>query len=1283
MKARSAAQRGGFCAAGAERNGDRMKTYKTSFWSRNVPKAIQTGKYPLTTETASEIRMEDGILEIVLKAKCKAPDQCWLFLYDKKDGRYKGDFLEAAEQTGRTFRFRLTDRFLDSLRGADDIWQGRLCLALRWGREFSCFFLKQKGSGGQRLGLQGNLAVYFSKGSLLSAKFVDVERYLKTAKIREKDGRMLQMAFDDFLMGDQAVSEGIYDAQLKSEREGLLSVSLSALGETAIQSCYLLLLENGESLRRLLLAGTVEQDRVCFDVSQIGADALWSDNVWFCFVAFDLGDCYVYSRVREKSNIDWQKTTKAEGLFPASCLWQDSGRYFGVAARLQREDGAYQLLFAPSDVKNTLTLKWHSAKQAELLLNGQVWHHGGAGRVKRYPFAFSVVMAVYNVEDYLDETIESVLNQDIGFRENVQLILVDDGSSDGSGAICDRYAAQYPDNIVAIHQQNGGASSARNAGKKLATGKYVNFLDSDDKLSLNTFSEVKEHFDRWYDRTDIVTIPMYFFEAQEGPHWQNYKFNEGSRVIDLWKEPTASCMSVSSSFFKNNAVQKFDFDVSLFNAEDCKFDMQILMGRMNLGVVVECDYWYRRRSAGDSQVNTSASRKGYYKEWFDNFAFYIFEIYKRKFGCVPRFAQNTIMMYLQWRFRIEQIPEGVLLPSEFEDYKKRIIKLLQCIDDELILKQHKLNIEHLVQILSMKYGAPPTIRYRYNDAGIYCGERLIRAANTLVTRFEFIRVQEETLVLEGRVVLVGFPDEAKVDIYAAIGDNYYLCRRVDRKLKTSNCFGNLRNEYAFCGKVPLVSENMDKTLHMAMVIDGHLIVNRKCNYGKFCPVANNFKNQYYYVNDSVVIFGRRDGIELKTPELTRDEYEALFAQELAEQCETAASPKEFSQPIFSSTMTQEKYEEIIRLRQYALTTEKKRPIWLISDRLTIADDNGTALFRYLMKQKDLPADVYFVIKKNCPDYEKMAAIGPVLAFGSEEHLKLHLIADLTIGSQSSEFVITPFCKDTVYYGDRAYYCDLLVGQKYVFLQHGITMNDVSNVLNRYHKNIAGFVVSATKERQSILEYPYYYDDETVWLTGFPRFDRLYENSKNQITIMPTWRNFLRGSVREKFVQSEFYQFYRDLVTDPALNGILQKKGYTLCIKLHPELLVYGDLFEMLGVTIIDPEEPYRKMYAESNLIITDYSSASLDFSYMRKPVVYCQFDETAFFSKHYQRGYFSYRDDGFGPVTTTVEETVQEIIKLVENDCRMEQKYLDRCNAFFPINDYNNCERVYQKLKEL
>lgn len=91
----------------------------------------------------------------------------------------------------------------------------------------------------------------------------------------------------------------------------------------------------------------------------------------------------------------------------------------------------------------------------------------------------SIIIPVYNVLPYLENCLNSVLNQTY---KNIEVILIDDGSTDGSGEICDKYASQ-DDRIIVFHQKNKGQSVARNVGLELAKGKYVSFVDSDDYIN--------------------------------------------------------------------------------------------------------------------------------------------------------------------------------------------------------------------------------------------------------------------------------------------------------------------------------------------------------------------------------------------------------------------------------------------------------------------------------------------------------------------------------------------------------------------------------------------------------------------------------------------------------------------------------------------------------------------------------------------------------------------------------------------------------------------------------
>lgn len=95
----------------------------------------------------------------------------------------------------------------------------------------------------------------------------------------------------------------------------------------------------------------------------------------------------------------------------------------------------------------------------------------------------SVIIPVYNVAGYLPQCVDSVLGQD---HRDLEVILIDDGSTDDSGAICDRYAAE-DDRVKVIHQTNAGAAAAKNAGLRIATGEFLSFVDSDDYLEPNVY----------------------------------------------------------------------------------------------------------------------------------------------------------------------------------------------------------------------------------------------------------------------------------------------------------------------------------------------------------------------------------------------------------------------------------------------------------------------------------------------------------------------------------------------------------------------------------------------------------------------------------------------------------------------------------------------------------------------------------------------------------------------------------------------------------------------------
>ncbi|MEG1590517.1 glycosyltransferase [Chryseobacterium sp.] len=107
--------------------------------------------------------------------------------------------------------------------------------------------------------------------------------------------------------------------------------------------------------------------------------------------------------------------------------------------------------------------------------------------MKNLPSKVSVIVPVYNVENYLAKCLDSLVNQSL---QNIEIVIVNDGSSDGSASIIKQYSEKYPDKVKAFIKENGGLSDARNFGIDQATGDYLGFVDSDDYVSKTMFEEM-------------------------------------------------------------------------------------------------------------------------------------------------------------------------------------------------------------------------------------------------------------------------------------------------------------------------------------------------------------------------------------------------------------------------------------------------------------------------------------------------------------------------------------------------------------------------------------------------------------------------------------------------------------------------------------------------------------------------------------------------------------------------------------------------------------------------
>ena len=195
--------------------------------------------------------------------------------------------------------------------------------------------------------------------------------------------------------------------------------------------------------------------------------------------------------------------------------------------------------------------------------------------------------------------------------------------------------------------------------------------------------------------------------------------------------------------------------------------------------------------------------------------------------------------------------------------------------------------------------------------------------------------------------------------------------------------------------------------------------------------------------------------------------------------------------------------------------------------------------------------------------------------------------------------------------------------------------------------------------------------------GLPRHDNLkFGVAKKEILFSPTWRKHLVN--RQAFEKSEYYYRLNSFLNNERLLKSVREKGYKIVFKPHYDLEPFLDLFTLSDEIEVNTHDSYQTIFNNSAVMITDYSSVFFDFSFLKKPVIYYHEGN----DYHYDEGYFSYEEMGFGDVIDNEDNLVDKIIEYMENGCEMEEKYKNRVDKFFKYTDQKNCKRVYDWLYE-
>ena len=358
---------------------------------------------------------------------------------------------------------------------------------------------------------------------------------------------------------------------------------------------------------------------------------------------------------------------------------------------------------------------------------------------------------------------------------------------------------------------------------------------------------------------------------------------------------------------------------------------------------------------------------------------------------------------------------------------------------------------------------------------------------------------------------------------------------------------------------------------------------------------------------------------------------------------------------------------------------KYKDVWAVSERPDEARDNGYHFFRYMRKHHPEQPCVY-VCDSSCADYIKVKELGEIIQPGSIRHWLIYFRASYLISSQ--------------YFAPNGYMVKLierlrLFRPKHVCLQHGIT-KDMAEFLLASHRNAEYFIAGAKPEFDFMREN-FGYPEGTMQYTGFARFDALHDFTVNpgQILVMPTWRKWLRfrsethSDAGMDIASSEYVSRWKELLCGEDFIRMIDQYHLNVVFYAHPNMKGRLNPFSIVDkrIRVADPrQEDLQELLKSSAMLITDYSSVFFDIVYMKKPVIFYQFDEEKFRKYHYKQGWFDYKKTSFGSVCYSSGEVITELKQIIDGGFVVSDEYLAEHGKVFPKYDKNNCERIYQLL---
>ncbi len=874
-----------------------------------------------------------------------------------------------------------------------------------------------------------------------------------------------------------------------------------------------------------------------------------------------------------------------------------------------------------------------------------------------FKYNLSVIIPVYNAEEYLTKSIDSILNNDF---ENYEIILINDGSTDKSAMILDRYANDFPF-ITVIHKDNSGVSDTRNMGIDKALGKYLFFLDADDFISRKALLSVYTFFEEHQDEVDLVTYPIKIYKNGRVVNHPRTKSYYPSGIIDFNQELSRLFVQPTMNVcVKNLRDNKIYFNKKLPFAEDSFFNMHYITRKNKLGIASGATYFYRK---GEFSAVIKYQSSLYSWSRVLNFIELVLSTF-REHGKVPPYIQQAIFYEIQWR----SLKLGALYPihlsaDKYKEWERTFNSLLSEIHIEnVFLKEpcHTYLDRHhypfLLNVLSHK----TSVEYNEGDGCLRMmseGYVILECSivEIVISSFEWRNsciyiygfIKDSILQNEDYQVLVSINDSTQGLDLKVSAESFYRS-----KLKTNNF-------YSF--RLP-ISTPLEKTstIKFFVLYKGHTI-GTKLIY-RDGSVLKQKKRVVPTLCKKTLIIPSKDNITLKPK---------------------ASKMKYFVKTNLSYLRRSRRVGVMRSVAMIYKGIHCWSDVWLYIDRSNLRD-NAYYQFKHDIAKKSNIKRYYITSMSSLliEEYFSKSEQKYVVPFGSLKHKLLFLRCSKIFTSFNSWFDCIPMSK-----GLYNSFNDILTFEG-IYVGHGELHASVRYLYARQKQFFQKFVVSSLHTKQALITKYDWYDDDII-TTGMPKLDFIQPNNtkSNRILFAPSWRSSLisepqhstrtRVLFEDVFLQSSYYQGIKSLLTNKKLADKLQSMDIHIDFLPHP---IFKEVYDFALLT--GNENSHIHVVSEAN--VSNYSMFITDFSSFLYEAVYLKIPCLFFFPdyKEFLTGNHVYSEleiditESFGKMCYDAESAVLEISRTIDENFSVEKKYKQRMDDFFVYQE-NHRKRLY------